>query len=234
MKNLGKSEEKKRKQKKNRFKPPFPSFGSVKNKQKKHPENSSTRKFNLVEWMKFEVPKLQRTCPLVVNSLRVEMSARHLGRNPKKKMDEISWCQNPKWKTLAFHWNLEIGFFCFGMLVSVWKSWSKTAAQTNFFGFDYLILPFFQHEGFRVKCFPTSELHPGLLRNSWLPRGPLFGGNDVFTRWKIGDLPKMCRCQAPFVKIFVDDTWCCYRNVWYCWWFGNPKQPPGMYKTRRK
>ena len=23
-------------------------------------------------------------------------------------------------------------------------------------------------------------------------------------------------------------------DAWYCWWFRNPKQPPGKYKTRRK
>ena len=34
----------------------------------------------------------------------------------------------------------------------------------------------------------------------------------------------------------LESTWMITRpwKLMYCWWFRNPKQPPGMYKTRRK
>ena len=95
MKNLRRILQKKKRNKQKAGLPPKDQSRFGKNRHKK-PDFTWLSWCVCFEFLRFWVPKLQRTCPLVVNSLRVEMSARHLGRSSEKKKWGWKFRQDPK------------------------------------------------------------------------------------------------------------------------------------------
>ena len=251
MKNLGRILQKKKRNKKKAGLPPKDQSRFGKNRHKK-PDFTWLSWCVCFEFLRFWVPKLQRTCPLVVNSLRVEMSARHLGRSFEKKKWGWKFRQDPKlvggWTTqlkkISQNGNLpQIGV----KTKNIWNHHLENEESLRFIEtFHWIFL--FWDVGFCLKIvvekccsnkllwiwffdstiFPNTKVFASNVGNFWAtPRpfaelmassGPVVWRERRFHSLKNRDLPKMCPCQAHFVKIFVDDRWCCYRNFWYCWW----------------
>ena len=83
--------------------------------------------------------------------------------------------------------------------------------RTNFCGIDFVKSIIF----FSMKLYGLGHF----LRHfgTWFPRGGGLGWNR--TRAGTGGWGWPSRTCSQKLR------------CWYCWWFRNPKQPPGMYKT---